>query len=194
MDPRDLFEQAFLDIHPDTETEYPCTQSDLNACGGKSRKAPNIGNPSLLRTLWFPHPNKDQSDSVEKASRDIFDHNQPERTGEVLPAGEHEAIGHLLAMFDNACHGSWGPDLAIKSFCDLDTVFFRGKLRGHVCVTWAARKEFGKNADHILAHTIRLGKGKALIQVHAHIMFLDQGLTGGRLFASMFATMLHEMV
>ena len=192
MDPRGLYEKASLDIHPDTGTAYPCTQSDLDACGGTYRQASKDQSHKELRALWVPEPNEYPRVGVEKASRDIFDHNDPERTGRDLPTREHEAIGRLLTMLDNACHGPWGPDLAIKSFCDLDTVFFRGKLRGNVCVTWAARTEFYD--PHDFGHTVDLGKGKALIQLQAQYLFVDWPCTDGRLFTMMFSTVLHEMV
>ncbi|KAI9816596.1 MAG: hypothetical protein M1827_001728 [Pycnora praestabilis] len=34
--------------------------------------------------------------------------------------------------------GRWGPDVVIKTFDDLDLVFFRGKLRGNIYLRWTS--------------------------------------------------------
>lgn len=105
---------------------------------------------------------------------------------------EQHAIDRLLAMLEKACQEPWGPDLAIKVFCDLDAVFFGGKLKGHVCITWADVGEFPER--NVFGHTIFLGQGKAVIQLNAQFVFFDWGVEDGRLFAQMLATVLHEMV
>ena len=105
---------------------------------------------------------------------------------------EQQAIDRLLAMLAKACQESWGPDLAIKIFCDLDVVFFAGKLRGHVCITWADVEEFPER--NVFGHTVFLGQGKAVIQLNAQFVFFDWGVEDGRLFAQMLAMVLHEMV
>ena len=35
----------------------------------------------------------------------------------------------------------FGPDLLVKTWVDLDRVFFAGRLRGHVLVRWVERLE-----------------------------------------------------
>ena len=109
-----------------------------------------------------------------------------------MSGNEREATHRLRAMMEKACRDSWGPELAVKAFCDLDAVFFRGKLRGHVCVTWADVGEFPDG--NVFGHTVFLGRGKAVIQLNARFLFFDWGYRDGRVFAQMLATVLHEMV
>ena len=142
--------------------------------------------------MWFSQPNSRALVSVKTAAREIFDHNNPERRKRIPSGKEQEAIHRLLTMLENACRESWGPDLAIKVFCDLDTVFFRGKLRGHVCITWADLGEFPDR--NVFGHTIFLGRGKAVIQLNAQFMFFDWGRTDGQLLNQTLATVLHEMM
>ena len=187
--PREFYDEAFCDTSPNTGTKYPCTQRDLDACGGNSRGISDKRSGAELRALWFPKPNRRRLVSVKQAARDIHDYNQPDR----MPSREeHQAIGRLLAMLDDACHGSWGPDLAIKALCDLDTVFFRGKLRGHVCITWQGPEAF--RHSRVLAQTLYLDRGKVLIKLNAQTIIFHYDGGEGMIFTEMLATVLHEMV
>ena len=96
-------------------------------------------------------------------------------------------------MLDNGRYDWRGPDLAIKAFCDLDTVFFRGRLKGHVCVSWADTKEFPPGKARF-GQTVCLGQGKALIQLNVHFIFIGWNCRDGRLLIQMHATVLHEMM
>lgn len=185
----ELYKESSWRISPNKGTEYLCTHEDLDACGGKYRRASKSRDNTELRALWFSRPNQRDKVSVRQAALDVVRHNNKRRTPS---AKEHEAIERLLAMLDRARHGFWGPDVAIKSFCDLDTVFFRGELRDHVCVTWAGPKWFPK--EHDFGHTGWLGEGKALIQLNAHYIFIGQHNATGRPINQTFATMLHEMM
>ena len=191
-DPKELFAEASKDISLSTGTAYPCTQKDLDTCGGKTRRTSRTRDHAQLRAMWFSQPNKSPSVSIKTAAREIFEHNDSKRTERILPVKEREAIDRLLAMLEKACQDPWGPDLAIKTFCDLDAVFFRGKLKGHVCITWVDVGEFPER--NVFGHTIFLGQGKAVIQLNAQFVFFDWGVEDGRLFAQMLATVLHEML
>lgn len=191
---RELYEEASREVSPDTGTEYPCTQSDLDACGGRSRGSyirDAYGRPdhARMRVMFFAVPNRGAKVSIRQAALDIFQHNALTRTPS---AEEVEAIDRLCIMIDNACHGFWSPDVVIKCFCDLDTVFFRGKLKGHVCITWAGAKEFGL---HVWGQTETLGHGhgKALIQLNADEVFLTPGPQHEEPLNQSLATALHEM-
>lgn len=191
---RELYEEASWDVSPDTGTDYPCTKSDLDACGGKFRGSfmrASSGNPDLarMRATFFPGPNTGSKVSIRQAALDIFQHNALRRTPS---AKEVEAIDRLCIMIDNAFHGFWGPDVAIKCFCDLDTVFFRGKLRGHVCITWAGPKEI-KRDFYGSTLTLGHGYGKALIQLSAHDIFLEPGPWHEEPLTQTLITILHEM-
>ena len=142
--------------------------------------------------MWFPRRNRGKLVSTKRATLDIVEYNALER----IPAAEEEdAIDRLLTMLDNARQGSWSPDVAIKAFCDLDTVFFRGRLRGHVCVTWATLEAFNQMpGPPIFSHTVSLGQGKALIQLNAYYILFEGRRNGARPIRQTFATLLHEMM
>lgn len=187
-DLEELYEEASWDISIDTGTDYGCTQEELEACGGRFRRAsPTKLDYAELRAMWFPHPNEGGPlVPCRTATLDIVQHNNPLR----IPASkEYGAIDRLLTMLDDARHGFWGPDVVIKAFCDLDTVFFRGKLRGHVCITWASLYDF-KSSPEPIGHTRYLGQSKALIQLNAQYIFLDYGR---RPLTEALGTVLHEM-
>ena len=184
-DAKDLYEESFYDIALDTATNYPCTQNELNASGGANRrtalKAHNFGN----KTKWFARPNRGPFLDARIAAREVFDHNDPERRPS---AAENEAIDRLVAGFENAAQEYWGPDMAIKAFCDLDKVFFCGRLRGHVCLTWSPDRFFDQDC---FGFTTYLGVGKCVIQLNAYWIFC--GPESGSGFIQMFSTLLHEM-
>ena len=189
----ELYEEAFWDVSPNEGTDYPCTQRDLDACGGNSRgmnirDAAGRGSWENLLATFFPQPNTRPKVSVKKATLDIYQHNDPER---IPSAKEVEAIDRLCNMLTEAYHGFWGPDVAIKCFCDLDTVFFRGKLKEHVCITWAGLEDFADPAT--VAYTGPLGSGKALIKLNAWYIFIGSDDARERPLNETLATILHEM-
>ena len=102
-------------------------------------------------------------------------------------ASENEAISRLITGFENAGREPWGPDLAIKAFCDLDKVFFCGRLKGHVFMTWISER----HGRGFFAETLYLGKGKCVIRMNAYPIFFTPHT--GPSFVSMFGTLLHEM-
>lgn len=184
-DAEDLYHKAFDDVSPHKGTDYPCTTEDLNASGGIARQTPLGGDVQAKKALWFTGPNAGPFIDPAKVSREIFDHNQPIR---VPSAAEERAIQRLVTGFKNAGQKYWGPDLAVKAFCDLDEVFFCGRLRGHVCLTWRSDESF---QDYYFGNTVLLKGGKCVIQLNAYgIFFAFEEVSG---FTQMFATLLHEM-
>ena len=201
-DLRELYEQTLLDISPDKGTEYPCTQRDLDDCGGNSRRAyttrlerqvdsaPPKKRESMLAELrdeLFSQPNKGEKISVRAATLEIFEFNALDRP---LSDKENEAKDRLVAMHDKARDGVWGPDLVIKCFRDFDTLFFQGKLTGHVCVTWARQPHFDPET---WGHTAPVGKGKAIIRMNADAIFYKYHEHGHNPFNQMMRTLVHEM-
>lgn len=182
---KDLYREAFYHITPYIGTEYPCTTEDLNASGGIARQIPLGGNVQAKKALWFTGPNAGPFIDPAKASREIFDHNQPKR---MPSAAEERAIQRLVTGLKNAGQKYWGPDLAVKAFCDLDKVFFRGRLRGHVCLTWRSDESF---QHYCFGDTTLLKGGKCVIQLNAYAIFCGFEVVSG--FTQMFATLLHEM-
>ena len=185
--PRDIYNDAFQDVTLDSGTDYPCTQSDLDATGGSARREfPNDDrrDRKASRKTWFAVPNHGPFVSPRRACLDTYNHNNLHRKPGRL---ETEAIERLSAALAAGHHGFWGPDLIIKAFCDLDVVFFRGRLRGHVCVRWLP--DWSGTGDTIWGTTVFLGKGKCAIRMNADTILLEHR----RPFERMVATMLHEM-
>ncbi len=185
---KELYEEAQMEVLPDTGTEYPCTQGDLDACGGKARAAYNREDHAGLRAVWFSEPNRGEKVSIRQAAWDIVGHNSSRRTAS---AEENDAIDRLRTMLDNALQGRWGPDVAIKCFSDLDVVFFRGELKGHVCITWAGPKRFP--VPRTFGETRPLGHGKAVTMLNADFILLEPDWWHRTPLNHTIATMLHEL-
>lgn len=112
----ELYREALLDVKADRGTPYDATQKDLDAL--KSLRA-NTG-PFV---------------SQMQATKEIIDHNEPGRTPSVA---EMDAIGRLCEVLkDHDC----SPDIVIKAFRDLDTVFFRGRLQDKVKIRWSSPED-----------------------------------------------------
>lgn len=182
---QDLYREAFYEVSVDTGTNYPCTKGELNASGGVNRHTAMSAHYKKDKTKWFPRKNKGPFVEVRTAAREVFDHNHPERIPSV---GEDEAMSRLMTAFRNARLETWGPDLAIKAFCDLDKVFFCGRLKGHVCLTWEAESAFDSPC---WGSTHYLEKGKCVILLYADPIFFNSRDRVG--FVQMFSTLLHEM-
>ena len=84
----------------------------------------------------------------------------------------------------------WGPDLIIKCFPDLDTVFFGGLLRGNVTISWGGPGDRFFHEDS-LGVTIPIDPSRAEIVLNGKTVLLDPFEDDP--FRTMFATTLHEM-
>ena len=182
-----LRDSAFRDACLDSGADYTCTQSDLDATGGSARQEypkDDHGDRNACRRKWFTKPNHGPFIGPRQACWDIFKHNDLRRSPGKL---ETEAIERLSKAIAAGRRGSWAADLIIKAFCDLDTVFFRGRLRGHVCVRWLPN--WSAPGCTTWGTTVFLGEGKCAIRLNADTILLDHQ----RPFERMFATALHEM-
>ena len=97
-------------------------------------------------------------------------HNRPNKD---LPREEADAIERLRECLRIK---NWGPDLIIKAFRDLDTVFFRGRVVGNCLVRWRDREGCErKHRDcHFYGITSPVGpleNRQAQITLNANIMF-----------------------
>ena len=182
---QELHKEAFYEVSVDTGTNYPCTKEELKASGGVNRHTAITARYKKDKTKWFPRKNNGPFVEVRTAAREVFDHNHPTRIPSVA---EDEAMSRLMTAFEKARREPWGPDLAIKAFCDLDKVFFCGRLKGHVCLTWDADSVCGKDC---WGSTQYLDKGKCVILLNADHIFHHP--PDGLGFVQMFSTLLHEM-
>ncbi|MCJ1389360.1 hypothetical protein MMC18_002216 [Xylographa bjoerkii] len=96
---------------------------------------------------------------------------------------------------------TWTPDLAMKSFADLDRAYFFGQMLGRVRLRWkgstkALRKELGPTYVNTYGFTMwesRTTIPCARIILNAEMIFLRPIITLSRKRET-FATLLHEMV
>ena len=184
---QELYDDAFKDVTLGSGTKYTCTQSDLDATGGLARREyPKEEGRNLKpsRKRWFSQKNQGPFVAARQACLEIFEHNDLRRKLGNLEMSAIERISRAIAAGHD---GIWGPDLIIKAFCDLDTIFFRGRLRGHVCVRWL--RDWSPEGFTTLGTTVRLGEGKCAIKMNADTILLENPHP----FTRMFATMLHEM-
>ena len=178
-----LFHQALQPFSTKTGTPYPCTQTDID----------------FHRQNIFLSTNPGPFIPVREATKEIMWQNDPQRT---LPPDEKAAIKRLLHAATAAQDGLiLGPDLAIKAFRDLDTVFFGGRLHHHATVTWTpdlGSSSTGDSSSHtrqiwgICLHHQR--RAHSRIQLNARMIFKEAWTKRTpKPFESMIGTLLHEM-
>lgn len=124
------------------------------------------------------------------------------QTDKAVQPAERGAIGRLQRIFEDIKHsGTYGPDLAIKAFNDLDLVFFGGYLRGRVRVRWSTCSTDSDLQNRTVprdSHSCPYGfarKGRFLQRGEVHIV-LNAGLIFFMEYSPlelMVSTLLHEM-
>ena len=113
------YEAAIRRFYMHRGTPYPCTQEEIDFHYWSSFPKPNVGH--LMPAI--------------EATQEMMWQND-ERRG--LPTAEEISVSNLVKeVFSTSCGCGYGPDLAIKAFKDLATVFFGGRLHGNVYVMWA---------------------------------------------------------
>ena len=171
---RQLRGMALRPISLNAGTPYPCTAGEL-------RDAINPNRHSRRSSDFI---------IADQASYEVYAQNA---RGRNLGRGEYNAMCRLeeciVAVFRDRL--DWTPDLIIKAFCDLDRVFFCGRLRGYVRVRWVPGSYFPAQRRTAFGYTEILGGGKAEIVLNADGIFSRTLPLSG--FLEMFRTMLHEM-
>ncbi len=124
---------------------------------------------------------------AEPAAQELLDHNGMTK----LPTScEAAAIARLTNAMHYAFDMSGGPDLAIKAFYDLNSVFFRGPLRRKIVLRRTDDDGFKKSGfTNVVLLTQNLAK--CAIPSNATVILLKPGWQP---FKQMFCTLLHEMV
>lgn len=105
-------DQALSKVVVDRGTPYQITDKDLED----------------LRVLPQKHSGHFVSDM--QATKELHNYNA---LGRDPTSDELAAIARVRAALSIK---DWHPDVAIKTFHDLDTILFDGRLRGNVCVCW----------------------------------------------------------
>ena len=175
---RMLYTSALLPFREGSGIPYPCKQSEID----------------FHRNGVFHKPNKGPFVSLMQATNEVMRWNDEKRAP---PREELETILNLVTAVREAEKNlRFGPDLLIKTFADLDRVFFAGRLRGHVLVRWVKRIEKDGGLMGIARHR-KPRPGKCVIEMSAEKNLLPR--TGERFdnerdpVLNMFSTVLHEM-
>lgn len=157
---------------------YPCSQSELD----------------FHRRGRFSCKNRGPFVSLLEAIEEVMVQNDERRRP---PITEIDAISNLANVVGDRTY-RYHPDLVIKTFKDLDTVFFGGRLHGNVLVSWAnsiecaeVEREIGRFFGCTESRSPE-EKGQARILLNARGMFLENFEDENPLRA-MFCTLLHEV-
>lgn len=178
---RELREYLFLKaLQPFNEASgllYRCSQSEIDS----------------HRENFFPTSNKGPFVTSREATKEVMWHNDIKRVDPIL--FETGAIKRLLWAASCAQDGLvLGPDVAIKTFADLDLVFFGGRLRNHVTVQWRADIRVPARVWGTCERPRRGEEGQCRIELNASMIFKEAWTQKTRdPFESMMGTLLHEM-
>ncbi|CAF9917026.1 hypothetical protein IMSHALPRED_003374 [Imshaugia aleurites] len=110
---KELYRDALFVVTADQGTPYNISQEDLDALASH----PTNCGPFV---------------SQKQATKEVVKHN---RAGRQLPSSEMAAIARLRNVWKDH---DWSPDVVIKAFRDLDTVFCCGRLQSKVRIQWSA--------------------------------------------------------
>ncbi len=119
MSRKELYYATFLDVRVNRGTLYNVSQQELDALSNLTTQ--NNG-PFI---------------SQSQATKEVIDHNRLDRK---LSSTELAAIQRLREAIED--HRPWTPDIVIKAFHDLDTIFFLGRLRNNVKIQWQTPEAF----------------------------------------------------
>ena len=173
-----LYQSSSDKFYADYGSLYPCSQSELD----------------FHRQGWFSSKNRGPFVSLLEAVEEVMVQNDERRRP---PIAEIDAISNLANVVGDRTY-RYHPDLVIKAFNDLDTVFFGGRLRGNVLVSWANSMECAeieRDIGKFFGCTESISpeeKGQARISLNARGIFLENFEDENPLRA-MFCTLLHEV-
>lgn len=173
-----LYQSSSDKFYAEYGSLYLCSQNELD----------------FHRRGQFSRKNKGPFVSLVKATEEVMVQNDERRRP---PIAEIDAISNLAKVVRDHTY-RYHPDLVIKAFNDLDTIFFGGRLHGNVLVSWANSIECAEIAREVgffygCTHSRSPEeKGQARIQLNARAMFLENDEDENPLLA-MFCTLLHEV-
>ena len=173
-----LYRSSSDKFYADYGSFYPCSQNELD----------------FHRRGRFSRMNKGPFVSLLEATEEVMVQNDERRRP---PIAEIDAISNLATVVGDRTY-RYHPDLVIKAFNDLDTIFFGGRLHGNVLVSWANSMECAEIEREIgffyggTESRFPEENGQARILLNARGMFLENVEDENPLRA-MFCTLLHEV-
>ncbi|KAM0794042.1 hypothetical protein BDR22DRAFT_967978 [Usnea florida] len=165
-------------VTADKGTRYQISQRDIDA------------------TQQFSSHNERPFVSAGRATQQLLLQNVPRID---YSSRERAAMDRLSAALSNARCSFWHADLIIKSFFDLDILFFGGVLRGNVCFDWGDTdliNTIEQTSGEFLGITFPERPGRAEVVLNAKRILLGSDVLGIDVLnplKTMFATALHEM-
>lgn len=126
----------------------------------------NCSEERIVRTLTLQGPSNLESIHVMQATYDLVEVNNIRR---VLSPEQERARQRVQSALEVA---AWEPDIVIKAFKDLDTLFFGGQLFGHCQVRWLSIERWraaGKHPD-ALGETAAFSYGQAKVWLNADLI------------------------
>ena len=169
-----LYESALQPFSEKGGSPYPCKQSEID----------------FHQKGVFAKPNNGPFVTAMQATEEIMRWNDEKRAP---PRDELAIIRDLtIAVHDAEKNLHFGPDLVIKTFADLDRIFFGGRLRGNVAVSWVDKLSHGTRGAYGVTSFHK--PGSCHIKLSAEAILLQKWTKVGKNpVATMFGTTLHEM-
>ena len=174
-----LYQASADKFYVEYGSAYPCSQSELD----------------FHRRDRFMRKNKGPFVSLLKATQEVMVQNDESRRPSVA---EYAAISNLAYVTRDHTY-RYHPDIVVKAFNDLDTVFFGGRLHGNVLVSWANSThcaEIQRESRHgFLGYTEGSAhgeQGQARILLNPTAIFLEN-VEDEIPLRAMFCTLLHEV-
>ncbi|KAI4212133.1 MAG: hypothetical protein LQ351_005163 [Letrouitia transgressa] len=175
-DKKRLYGLALAPVSTHTGYPYPCRQEDLDSYSLKKKKLTRFGD--FLKDVAFYWPS-----NTDDAVREIEAFLDPERP----PSAEEQSAVDRLCQVLCLENGEWTPDVPIKAFRDLDTVFFQRRLCGNVKVGWVSGEEMPPGTIGTTAYKFN-GHSKIMLDADHYIFESEHP------WRKMWRTLLHEMV
>ena len=174
-----LYRSSLDKFYVEYGSVYPCNQGQLD----------------FHRQGRFWRKNRGPFVSLSMATEEVMVQNDERRRPSMAEIDAISRLGNVVRDRTYRCH----PDLVIKAFNDLDTVFFGGRLRSNVLVFWANSMECAELEPYVggifygctMSRTPE-EKGQACIFLNARVMFLEYPEHESPVRA-MFCTLLHEV-
>lgn len=174
-----LYQASSDPLYAEYGSLYPCSQSDLD----------------FHRRGRFLRKNRGPFVNLLEATEEVMVQNDERRRPSLA---EHAAISNLAYVVHD-CTYRYHPDIVVKTFNDLDTVFFGGRLHGNVLVSWAnstqckeMQREIGARFLGSTQGNFPGERGQARIFLNPREIFLENRAKENPLRA-MFCTLLHEV-
>lgn len=168
-----LYEEARKPVRVNRGTPYPCTEDDLDTCREQGSMCVS-NNPPYVTTF--------------QATAQLCDWLNLEREPTARSMSALMRLNHYMWKL------SWGPDIVIKAFRDLDIAFFDSILMGRVTVEWLCRTDWARlpGTEDSFGKTRWRNHRQCRIMLNADAILLNMSISPEP-FTRMWQVIAHEM-